>query len=86
MEGAGQERPSLIHTASLILMPGLYFFGGLFACGVKRSGRPDAELKSASGQEAPEGYPYAKSPDILLEKKGLEGQMRNLNRRTKIWH
>lgn len=69
MEGAGQERPSLIHTASLILMPGLCFFGGLFACGVKRSGRPDAELKSASGQEAPEGYPDAKRPDMLLEER-----------------
>ena len=69
MEGAGQERPSLIHTASLILMPGLYFFGGLFAGRVKRSGRPDAELKSASGLENPEGYPDAKRPDMLLEER-----------------
>lgn len=29
MEGVGQERPSLIHTASLISMPGLCF---LAAC------------------------------------------------------
>ena len=35
----------------------------------KRFGRPDAELKSASGLENPEGYPDAKRPDILLEKR-----------------
>ena len=47
---------------------GAVFFGGLFVCGVKGPGRPDAELKSASGLENPEGYPDAKGPDILLEK------------------
>lgn len=49
---------------------GAVFFGGLFACGVKKgSGGPDAELKSASGLENPEGYPDAKRPDMLLEKR-----------------
>lgn len=48
---------------------GAVFFGGLSVCGVKGSGRPDAELKSASGLENPEGYPDAKRPDILLEKR-----------------